>query len=163
MYKCHLGWVVFSQTSGIDFGGLSLVVYLPMAFDLGLDPYLTLSCRSKANWFGKSEIGNESSGQQVSLAWQGLQVETFSDLFLGHLQGSFRGQGGNLKTSHVLRGWGGGTITGACLVQFSQQVGRLSKRSIWKIIYSYIHEHLSGIFCEVICLEVALNGCNFAL
>lgn len=106
MYKCHLGWVIFSQSSGIDFGGLSLVVYLKMAFDLGLDPYLTLSCRSKANWFGESEIGNESSGQQVSLAWQVLQVETFSVLFLGHLQGSFRGQRGNLKTSHVVRVWG---------------------------------------------------------
>lgn len=41
--------------------------------------------------------------QQVSLAQKALQVETFSDLFLGHLRTGFRGQEGNSKTSHVVR------------------------------------------------------------
>ena len=57
-------------------GGPVLVVCLPMAFDLGSDLYLTLSCRSKPNQRGEDETGNEWSVQQVSPAENVPQVET---------------------------------------------------------------------------------------
>lgn len=56
MCKCYFRLVAFPQTMALTLqggwwwaGGYPLVVYLPMAFDLGSDLYLTLSYRSKPN------------------------------------------------------------------------------------------------------------------